>query len=130
MNTPIHCCTRRRFMVSIVVGMAATGAAPAQLDQLAGDIRVQGSRATFSVETVRPLESVAWTMLQEYNWPVTFEESMTVYPGDRIDVTSNFTSGGRAYRLRSERFEFSYDLGPGGEAPEGPAAVLRAALAA
>ena len=128
MNTPIHFCTRRGFMVSIVVGMATAGAAPAQLERLEGDIRVQGSRATFSVETARPLDSVAWTMIQQYNWPVTFEESLSVYPGDWIDATRDSSSGGRAHSLHSEPFEFSYDLGPGGEAPEDPAAVLRTAV--
>ena len=109
---------------------AAAGVATADLapGQLAGDIRVQGSRATFSDETVRPLESVVSTFVRDYNWPITFEESMTLHPGDWVDATRNFSLGIRVYLLRGGRLEFSYDLGPDGTAPEDPAAALRAAL--
>ncbi|MCY4428964.1 MAG: hypothetical protein OXC11_01030 [Rhodospirillales bacterium] len=125
MNTLNRSCTRRRLLGSVLTLMAAAELASAQVG---GDIRVQGSRATFSVEAGRPLYEVAHAVSREYNWPVTFEQSVTVYPGDWIDVTRNFSSGRRAYNLRGGRFEFSYDLGLGGAEPEDPPAVLRAAL--
>ena len=128
MKTATRFCTRRRFIGRVVAGMAVSKVGPAQLPRLAGNIRAVGSRATFFVDTARPLDSVAHTFVREYNWPITFEESLTVYPGDWIDVTRDSSSGGRAYGLRSERFEFSYDLGPDGAAPEDAATVLRAAL--
>ena len=125
MNTPIRSCTRHRLLGSVLVVMASAELASAQIG---GDIRVQGSRATFSVEAGRPLYEVAHALSREYNWPVTFEQSVTVYPGDWIDVTRNSSSGRRTFNLRGGQFEFDYDLGPGGAEPEDPAVVLRAAL--
>ena len=125
MTDPIRSSTRRLFTGSVAVVLAAAEIAPAQIG---GDIRVQGTRATLTVVAGRPLNEVTHTLIQEYNWPVTFEESGTVYPGDWVDVTRNFSFGGRSYLPRGGRLEFSYDLGPEGAAPEDPATMLRTAL--
>ena len=42
--------TRRWFLRSVAGGMASAGVASAQRDSPAGDIRVQGQRATFSID--------------------------------------------------------------------------------
>ena len=122
--------TRRWFLRFVVGGMAGVPLASAQVR---GDIRVQGQRATFSVDRGRRLHSVAFTLTQQYGWPITFEEALTVYEGDLVDVTLAVakrppTDGRRIYGLRGGRLEFSYDLGPDGQTPEDPAAVLQKAL--
>ena len=124
--------TRRWFLCSVAGGMAGGRLASAQVR---GNIRVQGQRATFCVDRGRLLDSVTYTLAQQYGWPITFEEALNVYPGDFVDVT--FTrpkrppkDGRRLYSLRGGRLEFSYDLGPDGWPPEDPAAVLQTALEA
>lgn len=122
--------TRRCFLRSVAGGMAGARLA---LAQVRGDIHIQGQRATFSVESGRLLESVAYTFARQYGWPITFEEALTVYEGDLVDVTLTrpkrpITDGRRLYSLRGGRLEFSYDLGPDGRPPEDPAAVLQTAL--
>ena len=123
--------TRRWFLRSVAGGMASAGVASAQR----GDIRVQGQRATFSFDGGRSLESVAYTFIHRYSWRVTFEEAPNVYPGDWLDVTFTRnkrppTDGRRLYNPSGGFLEFSYDLGPYGQAPEDPAEVLQTAIEA
>ena len=125
MTDPIRSLTRRLFTGSVAAVLAAAEIAPAQIG---GDVRVQGTRATITVEAARPLRAVAHTLLREYNWPVTFEDSVTLHPGDWVDSTRSFSTGGQSHSHRGGRLEFSYDMGPEGAAPEDPAAVLDAAL--
>lgn len=127
--------TRRWFLCSVAGGMAGASVASAQRDSPAGDIRVQGQRATFAVEYPRLLESVVYTFIHRYGWRVTFEESLNVYSGDFVDVTLTrpkrpITDGRRLYSPLGGYLEFSYDLGPDGRPPEDPAAVLQTALEA
>ena len=122
---PIRFLSCRLLVGSVAVVVAAAEIAPAQIG---GDISVQGTKATFSVVADRPLYALAHTLIREYKWPVTFEESVTLYPGDWVDVTRDFSIGGRSYSHRGGRLEFSYDLGPDGAAPEDPATVLQTAL--
>lgn len=102
----------------------------AQPDSPAGSIRVNGLIATFSVDFPRPLQSVAYTFIQEYGWPVTFEEAPIVFAGDMVDVTVNFNVGIRAYDPRGGRLEFSYRIGEDGKPPSDPLPVLKAAIEA
>ena len=125
--------TRRGFLRSVAGGAAGAGAALAQRDSPAGDISVQGRRATFSVDYGRLLESVAYTFIYRYGWRVTFEEALNVYSGDFVDVTLTrpkqpITDSRRLYSPLGGYLEFSYDLGPDGRPPEDPAAVLQTAL--
>ena len=118
--------TRRWFLRSVAGGLAGSGVFSAQRDSPAGDIRVQGRRATFSVDRGRLLDSVAYTFAQQYGWPITFEEALTVYEGDLVDVTLTrpkrpITDGRRLYSPLGGRLEFSYDLGPDARPPENPA---------
>ena len=122
--------TRRWFLRSAAGGMACGRLTSAQVR---GDIHIQSQRATFSVARGRLLDSVAYTFAQQYGWPITFEEALTVYEGDLVDVTLTrpkrpITDGRRLYSLRGGRLEFSYDLGPDGQTPEDPAAVLQTAI--
>lgn len=102
----------------------------AQQDSPAGTIQVSGRDATFTVNSARPMQSVAYTFFQEYGWPVTFEEAPIAYTGDMVDVTVNFSAGIRAYDPRGGRLEFSYRLRQDGTPPEDPLAVLKAAIEA
>ena len=130
--------TRRWFLRSVAGGMASAGVASAQRDSPAGDIRVQGQRATFAVEYPRLLESVVYTFIHRYGWRVTFEEAPNVYPGDWVDTPLTLTrfpsglptDGRRFYDPGGGFLEFSYDLGPYGQAPEDPAEVLQTAIEA
>ena len=130
--------TRRWFLRSVAGGMASAGVASAQRDSPAGDIRVQGQRATFAVEYPRLLESVVYTFIHRYGWRVTFEEALNVYPGDWVDTPLTLTrfpsglptDGRRFYDPGGGFLEFSYDLGPYGQAPEDPAEVLQTAIEA
>ncbi len=127
--------TRRWFLCSVAGGMAGGRLASAQRDSPAGDIRVQGRRSTFSVDYPRLFESVAYTFIHRYGWRVTFEEAPNVYSGDFVDVTLTRpkrppTDGRRLYNPLGGYLEFSYDLGPDGQAPEDPAAVLQTAIEA
>jgi len=80
------------------------------------------------VDYGRPLESVVYTFVQEYGWPVTFEEAPIVYAGDMVDVTANFSVGIRAYNPRGGRLEFTYGLANDGAPPTDPLPVLKAAI--
>ena len=125
MTDPVRSLTRRLITCGVVALLAAAEIAPAQTGV---DIRVQGTRATVTVEAARPLHAVALTLTREYDWPVTFEESVTLYPADGVDSTRSSSIGGPPYPHLGRRLEFSYDLAPGGAAPEDPAAVLQTAL--
>ena len=125
MNSRLQSSTRRRFMGGVVAVLAGTELASGQVG---GDIRTRRSRASFSVEGGHLLESVAHTLIREYNWPVTFEQSVSVYPGDWIAVTRDFAGGSRSYALRRGRLDFSYDLGLRGAEPDDPSSVLRVAI--
>ena len=125
MTDPIQPLMRCLFTGSVAAVLVAAEIAPAQV---LGDIRVQDSSATFTVEAARPLSAFAHTLVREYNWPVTFEDSVTLYPGDWIDSTRSSPIGGQSHSHRGVRLEFSYDLGPEGTVPEDPAGVLEAAL--
>lgn len=130
--------TRRWFLCSVAGGMAGASVSSAQRDSPAGDIRVQGQRATFAVEYPRLLESVADTFIHRYGWRVTFEEALNVYSGDWVDTPLTLTrfpaglptDGRRFYDPRGGYLEFSYDLGADGQPPEDPAAVLQTAIEA
>lgn len=102
----------------------------AQQDSPAGTIDVSGRDATFTVNSARPMQSVAYTFIQAYGWPVTFEEAPIAYAGDMVDVTLNFSVGIRAYDPRGGRLEFSYRIGENGKPPSDPLKVLRAAIEA
>ena len=104
MNDPIRSLTRNLFTGSVPAVMTAAEIAPAQTG---GDIRVQGTRTTLTVVAGPPLYEVTHTLIQEYNRPVTFEESVTVYPRDWVDVTRSFPFGRRSYSHRGGRLEFS-----------------------
>ena len=125
MTDPVRPLTRRLFTGSVAALLVAAKIAPAQTG---ADIRVQGTRATFTVEAARPLYTVALTLIREYNWPITYEESVTLYPADGVDSTRNSSIGGPPYSQLGGQLEFSFDLGPGSAAPEDPAAVLQTAL--
>ncbi len=122
--------TRRRFCRYVAGTVAIACKAPAQQTSPAGVITVADNKATFAVDYCRPMESVAYTFIQEYGWRITFEEAPLVWPGDFVDVTRNLSAGIHAYDPRGGRLEFSYDLGPNGTAPEDPGSVLRTAIAA
>jgi hypothetical protein len=102
----------------------------AQPDPPAGSIRVIGRNATFTVNSARPMQSVAYTFIQEYGWPVTFEEAPIAYAGEMVDATVNFSAGIRAYDPRGGRLEFSYRVAEDGKRPSDPLPVLIAAIEA
>lgn len=122
--------TRRGLCRLLPVAAASARFAPGQMTSPAGAISIHGVAATFSVDYPRPMESVAYTFIQEYGWRITFEEAPLVYPGDIVDVTRDYSHGIRAFDPRGGRLEFSYDLGPDGTPPKDPERVLRAAVEA
>jgi hypothetical protein len=122
--------TRRRFCYTLAANVVGAPLVLSQTTSPAGSIRAVGGTAIFTVDYVRPLESVVYTFVQEYGWPITFEEAPLLYSGDIVDVTRNFTLGRRALDPRGGRLEFSYQIGVDDAPPNDPAPVLRAAIEA
>lgn len=122
--------TRRAIIGAIAGATAGASTLLAQRSSPAGEITVQGARATFTVDYVRPMESVAYTLIQEYGWRITFEEAPLEYSGDVVDVTKDLSRGSRVFNPRGGRLEFSYELAPGGAPPPDPQPVLLSAIRA
>lgn len=115
---------------AMAVATSATSFAFMQRSSPAGEIQVEGTRATFIVDYGRPMESVAYTLIQEYRWRITFEEAPLEYSGDVVDVTKDLSRGSRVFNPRGGHLEFSYELAPGGAPPPDPRPVLLSAIRA
>lgn len=120
--------TRRAILGGIAAATAGASTSPAQSNSPAGEIIVQGTKAKFTVDYVRPMESVAYTLIQKYGWKITFEEAPLEYAGDIVDVTRDLSRGIRVFNPRGGLLEFSYELGPDGDPPADPRLVLLSAI--
>lgn len=115
---------------AMAAATSATASAFMQSTSPAGEIQVEGTRATFIVDYTRPMESVAYTLIQKYRWRITFEEAPLEYAGDIVDVTKDLSRGIRVFNPRGGHLEFSYELGPDGVPPADPRPVLLSAIRA